>query len=84
MNEIQDDGPDGMLAYNLAIRSPDRNDPNWPLPSFDALDWAKAFCEIATKLGHPGIDEGWMTTWFAGALMRGYDEHAKQMGMTAS
>ena len=69
-----DDGPDGMLAYLLAIRSPDRNDPNWPLPSFDARDWAEAFCKIAAGQGHPGIDEGWMISWFANALMRGYDE----------
>jgi len=55
--------------------------PDWPLPSFDAQDWAKAFCKVAAKLGyehhegHP-IDEAWMTTWFANALMRGYDERA--------
>lgn len=53
--------------------------PDWPLPSFDAQDWAKSFCKIATALsyrdaeGNP-IDEGWMVTWFANALMRGYDE----------
>lgn len=54
--------------------------PDWPLPSFDARDWAKAFCKVATELrycnnetGAP-IDEEWMVTWFANALMRGYDE----------
>lgn len=76
---IQSSEPDGMLAYQLAIRSPDRNDPNWPLPSFDARDWAKSFVEIAAKNGHPGIDEGWMISWFANALMRGYDEAFKRM-----
>lgn len=73
---MDDDGPDGMLAYALAIRNPDRNNPNWPLPSFDAKDWAEAFCKTAEKLGHPGIDEDWVMGWFANALMRGYDEHA--------
>ena len=68
--------PDGMLAYALAIQNPGRDDPSWPLPSFDARDWAEAFCKIAADLGHPGIDEGWLTSWFANALMRGYDEHA--------
>lgn len=68
------DEPDGMLAYQLAIMSPNRNDPNWPLPSFDARDWAKSFVETAAKNGHPGIDEGWALSWFASALMRGYDE----------
>jgi hypothetical protein len=43
--------------------------------SFDARDWAKAFVEHVTA--NPGIptDEATMTTWFANALMRGYDEH---------
>lgn len=53
--------------------------PDWPLPSFDAQDWSKAFCKIATNLGYRDregkpVDEGWMTTWFANALMRGFDE----------
>ena len=69
-----DNEPDGMLAYAMAIRNPSRDDPNWPLPSFDARDWAASFCEIAAKNGHPGIDEGWMIGWFANALMRGFDE----------
>lgn len=57
--------------------------PDWPLPSFDARDWAAAFCKIATGLGYKdaegkSIDEGWMVTWFANSLMRGYDEHASR------
>jgi len=53
--------------------------PDWPLPSFDARDWAAAFCKIATNLGYKDaeskpIDEGWMISWFANSLMRGYDE----------
>lgn len=42
--------------------------PDWPLPSFDAKDWAEAFVKL-----HGG-DEGLMLAWFANALMRGYDE----------
>lgn len=79
-NDTKNDGPDGVLAYAMAMENPDRNDPNWPLPSFDARDWAKAFVEIATKNGHAGLDEGWMLTWFANALMRGFDEYARRMG----
>lgn len=45
--------------------------PDWPLPSFDAKDWAEAFVKI-----NPGIAEDVMIAWFANALMRGYDEHA--------
>jgi hypothetical protein len=64
--------PDGMVAYALAIANPSRDDPSWPLPSFDARDWAKAFCKI-----NPDMDESTMVAWFANALMRGYDEHAR-------
>lgn len=48
--------------------------PDWPVPSFDAQDWAKAFCKI-----HPDADEGDMIGWFANALMRGYDEGCKRV-----
>jgi hypothetical protein len=44
---------------------------DWPLPSFDAVDWAAAFCKI-----NPKMPEDIMVTWFANALMRGFDEHA--------
>jgi hypothetical protein len=53
--------------------TPPHERPDWPLPSFDARDWAAAFCKIAKKQGHD-IDEMWMVSWFANALMRGYDE----------
>lgn len=62
---------DGMLAYTEAIKKKDRNDPNWPLPSFDARDWAEAFCQR-----FPEIPEDAAITWFANALMRGYDEYS--------
>jgi hypothetical protein len=39
----------------------------------DAAKWAKAFCQHAEKLGHPGIDEGWMIGWFANAIEHSYD-----------
>lgn len=68
-----DEELDGMAAYVNAINNPSRDDPTWPLPSFDAKDWAEAFCKI-----HPGHDEGMMLSWFANALMRGYDEHARR------
>ena len=46
--------------------------PDWPLPSFDARDWAKAFCKR-----FPDMDEQVMVGWFANALMRGYDEQQR-------
>lgn len=62
---------------------PDNERPDWPLPSFDARDWAAAFCKIATDLGYKDaegkpIDEGWMISWFANSLMRGFDENASR------
>lgn len=47
---------------------------NWPLQSFDAVDWAKEFMRIFDKR-RDEIDEALMLTWFANALMRGFDEH---------
>lgn len=66
------DEVDGMLAYQQAIANPSKDDPTWPLPSFDARDWAESFCKTFPN----GPDEATMLAWFAGALMRGFDERA--------
>jgi hypothetical protein len=63
---------------------PDSERPDWPLPSFDAHDWAAAFCKIANGFGFKDangkpLDEGWMITWFANALMRGYDQRSSEV-----
>ncbi len=59
---------------------------DWPLPSFDARDWADAFCK-----DHPEADHELMLAWFANALVRGFDEgrsrspppvEARAVGMT--
>lgn len=55
---------------------PAKERPDWPLPSFDARDWAEAFVKTAMTLGYSAMDEGWLQSWFANALMRGYDERA--------
>jgi hypothetical protein len=49
--------------------------PDWPLPSFDARDWARAFCDK-----FPAFDEELALAWFANALMRGYDEGRAAQG----
>ncbi len=49
-------------------------EPHWPLPSFDARDWAAEFSRVAMSLGYSSMDEQWLNTWFANALMCGYDE----------
>ena len=66
--------------------TPPKERPDWPLPSFDAKDWAQAFCRRFMVMNRAGYDtgpvdddEGLMITWFAGALMRGFDEHASRV-----
>ena len=44
----------------------------------DASVWAKEFCRIAKTLGHD-LDEGWMISWFANAIMTGYDKAPKNI-----
>ena len=56
----------------------DRTDLRVPA-SFDASVWADEWCRIASEIeaakdGRKVIDDGWMISWFANALMRGYDE----------
>lgn len=58
--------------------TPPHERPDWPLPSFDARDWAASFCKTAKTRGHE-IDEAWMVTWFANALMRGYDQRTSEI-----
>lgn len=78
------------LQYEIDNKdTPPKERSDWPLPSFDAADWAEAFCKTATKLGYKDaegkpIDEGWIITWFANALMRGYDEFAERLHKTKS
>jgi hypothetical protein len=45
------------------------------LKSFDARDWAKAFVAHVRQIPGLATDEETMATWFANALMRGYDEY---------
>lgn len=58
------------------VNTPLEDRPDWPLPSFDAQDWAKAFMKIVAN--GAVVDEAWMTTWFANALMRGYDQRTSE------
>lgn len=51
--------------------------PDWPLPSFSAFDWAKAF-----SARHPSVLIEDALPWFSGALMRGYDEALSRRQIT--
>lgn len=59
--------------------TPPEERPDWPLPSFNALDWAKAFVKL-----NPVVDEDLMVTWFSCALMRGYDQRCAEESQRAS
>lgn len=48
-------------------------DNHFPLGCFDAYEWAKEFCRIT---GFQDIE--WAHTWFANAIMTGYDEGRKR------
>lgn len=45
---------------------------DWPMTSFSALDWAKAF-----NKRHPDVAVDDALPWFACALMRGFDERGE-------
>ena len=64
--------------------TPPEQRPDWPLPSFDARDWAKAFLAAYEKGDDQFLTEDTMIGWFASALMRGYDEHAARAAKTGS
>lgn len=63
---------------NANVPKEQRSD--WPLPSFDADDWAKAFMARFNGDAASRIDLGLMRAWFASALMRGYDEGRSSLG----
>lgn len=46
--------------------------------TFDARTWAKGFNQTLVKLGYQPHDEGWLVSWFANAIMCGYDHHASK------
>jgi len=64
---------------------PKEDRPDWPYPSFDGRDWAKAFCKVANAHGYKAADgspisEDFALSWFCNALMRGFDEaHLRAM-----
>ena len=69
----------GMLGFGThapALTIPQAAD---LLQSFDARDWARAFVAFVKVSPAIPLDETTMTTWFANALMRGYDERSRDV-----
>ena len=64
------------LEFELEYKDIPLNErPDWPLPSFRAPDWARAFLKLNPDCG---ICEDVMISWFANALMRGYDQRVSE------
>lgn len=58
-----------QMEYEIAnANTPKEQRADWPMTSFDARDWATAFCQR-----FPTMDESDMLAWFAAAIMTGYD-----------
>lgn len=52
--------------------------------SFDARVWATAFVQTVRENPSIATDEDTMLGWFANALMRGWDEHARRTEIGAA
>lgn len=67
------------LVEELKERVKTMEDNPWER-SLDAAVWAKNFveCKKRYRWTHSEIDEDLMTTWFARAIMVGYDEGTKR------
>ena len=67
------------LVDNLKERVKSMEDNPWE-QSMDANVWAQKFVEYKKRYRwtHSEIDEELMTTWFARAIMVGYDEGTKR------
>jgi len=48
------------------------------LSTFEAKVWAERFVQRVTENPAIATDEGTMLAWFAGAIMTGWDEHARR------
>lgn len=68
----------GMPLIGRLISAPRLREGHEILQSFDARDWAKDFVAHAKALPGLATDEETMATWFANALMRGYDERSRK------
>ena len=62
--------PDGMLALGIAVQKG-----KWP-HTMDAQTWTKEWMKCVTKDPSIATCKATMLTWFANAIMAGYDRGA--------
>ena len=73
------------LATFVKISGKPRLAPGYEiLQSFDARDWARHFVNHVRVNPSIATDEGTMVSWFANALMRGFDEARRKDPPTAT
>lgn len=70
---------DKVLVKELQDRVRHMEENAWAT-SIDAVVWAQKFMEYKKRMRwtHADIDENLMTTWFANAIMAGYDEATRR------
>jgi hypothetical protein len=70
---------DESLVEELKERVKHMEENAWT-QSIDAVVWAQKFMEYKKRMRwtHSDIDESLMTTWFANAIMAGYDEATRR------
>lgn len=70
---------DEILVDELKERVRHMEENAWS-QSIDAVVWAQKFMEYKKRMRwtHADIDESLMTTWFANAIMAGYDEATRR------
>jgi hypothetical protein len=67
------------MEQGLQGRTFSEND-NDLFSNFDSLVWAERFVLRVSENPAIPTDVGTMLAWFAGAIMTGYDEHARKVG----
>lgn len=58
----------------LEIRSRDMHEHEWPFPSIDGGDWARALNKGLKEKGLQELDESILAGWFGAAILRGFLE----------
>lgn len=68
-----------LLVEELKERVKHMEENSWA-QSMDAVVWAQKFMEYKKRMRwtHADIDESLMTSWFANAIMAGYDEASRR------
>lgn len=73
---------DPSLGGHAAANPSGKPYETWPMGTFDAREWVKAFRQAVTEKPWIANDDGCMLAWFAGAIMTGHDEGVSHANAT--